>query len=338
MNEPDSLCMPVFTFSWPDACSPHAQAVEQHVIGWVEHYQLIPNQALRARTIRARYGWLAARCYPSAPLDLLKTIADFIAWLFLVDDLLFDWAEHLSPRTVAHITAIIDVLDLNDTQVHPGFGERALLDVCQRLRGQMDAEHFEHFAHGTRMVFASTALLILGRLNGEQMALRQYGCARRHGSGVAPCIALLDSATAAPLKSEVRFCPQVQQLKESANTIISLINDIFSVSSELKQPGHSANIVMLLAGQQHSLQEGIELSANKVRIEIERFTKLSEQLLDPASPALNHYIQGLKYWLSGHQRWLENDTARYDSTSFDSDAQQRSIAHAVNYADSVIMP
>ncbi|MGX5796905.1 terpene synthase family protein [Pseudomonas sp. E2-15] len=333
MNE--SLCLPVFSFKWPDACSPHAQVVENHVIEWVEKHQLMPNSNLRAHTVRCRYGWLAARCYPTAPLELLNTIADYIAWLFLVDDLFFDCAQVPSPRTVAHITAIIDVLDLNTAQLQPEFGERALLDICQRLRRHLDAERFAHFANGSRMIYGGVALQILAHINSEPVTLRQYRCLRRHGSGMIPAMALVDAASPVPLEGEVRFSAKIEQLEDSTNTIVSLTNDIFSLSTELKQTGLHENMVTLLAGQGHTLQEGIDITADKIRTEINNFTQHSNQLLVNASPALKYYIDGLRHWISGHQRWLEIDTSRYRAALFDSDADKRSMAHAIQCAHSV---
>lgn len=336
MNEP--LRIPVFTFKWPGACSPHAHAIEAHVIEWIERHQLTRNGELRARTIRARYGWLAARCYPNAPLQLLQTIADYIAWLFLVDDLFFDRVQTLSPHTVGNISAIIDVLDLNTSRPKPVYGERALLDICQRFRQQLDVERFQHFAHGTRMMYGAAALQILAHLNNNPTTLHQYECIRRHGSGLIPCLALVDSAAGLPLAGEIRFSPEVEQLKNSTNTIVSLSNDIFSLAIELKQPGQYENMVTLQAGHPPALQHGIDLTANKVRLEIERFTELSEQLLACAQPALKHYIEGLRYWLSGHQRWVEDDTARYSAEFSDSDADQQRVAEAVQARITLLRP
>lgn len=334
MNEPDALRLPTFTFPWPDACSPHAEAVEEHVIEWAEDQQLLPDDDLRDRTIRARYGWMAARCYPAASLERLKTIADYIIWLFLVDDLCFDRVQTLTPRTLAHITAFIDVLDLNTTQPTPLYGERALLDICQRLRQQLDRRAFVDFAQGTRMAYSGAAMQTLAHLSSEPITLGQYTCIRRHSSAVFPCIALLDSPVDAHLESHVRLSNELAQLRESANAIISLSNDIFSLDIELRQPGQYMNMVTLLTDSPHELQKGIDLTAKIVRDKIEHFTQLSEQLFKHANPVFKHYIQGLRSLISGHQRWVEYDTARYCVAFSHCDADQRSIARAIDCTDS----
>ena len=333
MNAPKSLRIPLFTFDWPGACSPYAQTVEKHVIEWADHHRLIDDSDLRARTIRARYGWLAARCYPTAPLDVLETIADYIAWLFLVDDLFFDRVQTLSPRTVAHITAIIDVFDLNILQPQPIFGERALFDLCQRLRRQLGTDQFQHFAHGTRMMYCGAPLQTLAHLNSAPITLRQYECIRRQGSGLIPCMLLIECTTGTQLEADWRFSPDVQQLRDATNTIVSLSNDIHSLNVELKQPGQHKNMVTLQSGQQHELQQVIDLTAHRVLAEIENFSERSEQLLINAPPGLKQYIQGLKYWLSGHQRWVESDTLRYASEFADNDADQNAVASKLRCTD-----
>lgn len=329
MNAPDSLRIPVFKFKWSEACSPHAAAIEQHVLEWMQDYQLTPESELRERTIRARYGWLAARCYPTAPLELLKTIADYIAWLFLIDDLCFDRVQTLSPRTISSMTAFLDVLDLNTLQPQPVFGERALLDICQRFRHQLGTERFQRFADGTRMMYGAAAMQALAHLHHEPVSARQYACIRRHGSGLIPCMTLIDSTLPIELKGKVQSCPEVEQLQHSTNVIVSLSNDIFSLNVELKQPGQHENMVTLMAQQKDQLQQGIDITAQLVREEIEHFTQLSEHLLISADFALRHYIQGLRYWLSGHQRWVEDDTKRYSVEYANCEADQRSIANAV---------
>lgn len=333
MNELESLHLPGFTFPWADACSPHADRIEHATIEWAKQHQLIANDEVLQRVIRGKFGWLAARCYPDSPPELLQPIADFLIWLFLTDDFFFDRVDTLTYQTITNVTAIIDVLDMDISGEQPVFGELALLDICRRLRPQLGAERFNSFAQGVRMTHGAAALQILVHLKSMPIGIRQYESIRRHGGAMQPCLELIDTANGYLLEAELRNRLDIEQLKRHANNVVCWTNDIYSLGIELKQPGQYENMISIYASQGYSLQEGIDRVASRIRAEIDSFLKISDAIPTDDTPALKHYIQGLRYWMSGHQRWVEVDTHRYSEAFSDLDSDQRSIAQVFNTID-----
>jgi hypothetical protein len=129
----DQIIVPTFDFPWSGSCHPDVSIVEKRMMEWGKAYGLFPDPEYQARAARARYGFLAARCYPRADRALLQTAADYFLWFFLADDLFVDRVETASASTIAHPTAMIDVLDYGRQRAHPVYGESAWLDVCRRL-------------------------------------------------------------------------------------------------------------------------------------------------------------------------------------------------------------
>ncbi|KAL1859368.1 hypothetical protein Plec18167_006676 [Paecilomyces lecythidis] len=79
-----------------EACCPHAQEVENCTLEWGDHYALFPEQKHRQRAERARYDWLASRCYPLAAKEFLQIASDYFLWFFLAADFFIDRVETLS--------------------------------------------------------------------------------------------------------------------------------------------------------------------------------------------------------------------------------------------------
>ncbi|MHC8327945.1 terpene synthase family protein [Pseudomonas sp. LB1P83] len=304
------LHIPVFELPWPGHCSPLAASIEQQTNAWLRKYGVIAHEHCAAKVARARYGWLAARCYPHAEPTLLQTIADYLAWFFLFDDLV-DRVSTFSPTAITHLTAIIDVLDLDQLSPLPLAQEVAWLDICQRLKQQLSGEQFQRFAQSMRMWTSTCSLLLLNQIHRQPVDTRQHETLRRHTSGVDACMVLADIASHSPLSPDDYFRADLQQLRLYANNIASWSNDIQSLVKELHEPGPHGNLVTCHAALGHTLQVSVDVVAQRVRDEISHFSRLSRSVSSHASPGICHSIMTMQDWLRGYQDWIENDTRRY---------------------------
>lgn len=323
--ELDRILIPVFDFPWPGSCHSEVEDVERSMIEWGLAHQLIPDDSYHARVVRTRYGFLAARCYPRAERGLLQAIADYFLWFFLADDLFIDRVDVVTPDTIRNLTAMIDVLDLDRQGSPPVYGESAWLDVCQRLRGYLSAEHFQRFATGMRLWASTAGLQILNHVQSHPIRIGSYETIRRHTSGMNPCLTLSDAANNGPITADEYHHPAIEALRVHANNVVCWSNDIQSVALEARQPGQFRNMVTIYAAQGHTLQEGIDITARRVRSEITAFARLAETVLMEASPQLSGYIDGMKYWMRGYQDWVDHDTARYARTYAKHDSDDRPV-------------
>jgi hypothetical protein len=322
----DRIVIPTFEFPWPGNCHPDVDSVENSMIEWGIKHRLIPNKDYRARIVRTRYGFLAARCYPRADRALLQAAADYFLWFFLTDDLFVDRVDTVTPETISNLTAMIDVLDFDHQGTPAVYGESAWFDVCQRLRGCLSAEHFERFANGMRLWASTAGLQIINHLQPHPIGVRHYETIRRHTSGMNPCLALSDAANSGAVTPDEYHHPAVQTLRRHANNVVCWSNDIQSLVVEARQPGQYRNMVTVYAAQGRTLQEAIDITAHRVRSEITAFAQLSQTVERQASPQLSGCITGLKDWMRGYQDWVERDTGRYASTHAEHDSDDRGIA------------
>ncbi|MFB6456174.1 hypothetical protein ACE38W_12955 [Chitinophaga sp. Hz27] len=318
-----ALRIPVFKLPWPEAISPYAAATEEKMLAWGEQYGLFLNDTYRERVKRTRYAYLAARCYPNASPDLLQVIADYFLWFFMADDLFVDRVETLNTETLQHLTAMIDVLDLQRSRPAPVYGELAWLDVCQRLRQLLSAEHFERFAQGMRLWATTAALQILNHLGSRSSQMTTYETIRRHTSGMNPCVALVDVANAGAVSPEIYYSADIQQLCLYVNNMVCWSNDIQSVPVEARQPGQFRNMVLIHAEEGRTLQEGVNYTANRIYEEIAKFIILSEELYPDASTTMASFMDGCKYWMKGYIDWVMQDTLRYATQFAAKDADDR---------------
>lgn len=273
--EQGPLRIPKFRFPWAPACHPDAESAEQGALEFAERFDLIPDEAYRARLVRARYGWFAARCYPDADRELLQILADYALWYYSADDLFVDRVETVNSRTIPNLTAMIDVLDHHRLGTEPVYGEHAWLDICTRLRRRLSHEHFQRFAHGMRMWASTAGLQIVNHLQQTSIDIPQYETIRRHTSGMNPCLDVADAAKAGPVTPDEFYDPEVQQLREHANNVVCWSNDVQSVSMEMNQPGQYRNMVVIYATQGLTLQQSVDLVAARVNAEIAAFQLLA---------------------------------------------------------------
>jgi Terpene synthase family 2, C-terminal metal binding len=220
---------------------------------------------------------------------------------------------------------MIDVLDLDRQGTPPVYGESAWLDLCQRLRRYLSAEHFQRFATGMRLWASTAALQILNHLQPHPIGLSSYETIRRHTSGMNPCLALSDAASTGPITPDEYHHPAIQQLRMHANNVVCWSNDIQSLVVEARQPGQFRNMVTIYTSQGHTLQEAINITAQRVRSEITAFAQLSETVEKRASHQLSGCITGLKDWMRGYQDWFDHDTGRYATAHAEHDSDDRSV-------------
>jgi hypothetical protein len=290
---------------------------------WGKECGLFPDPDYRARAGRASYGFLAARCYPRADHALLQAAADYFLWFFLADDLFVDRVETASAGTIAHLTAMIDVLDYGRQHAHPVYGELAWIHVCRRLRAYLSAEHFDRFATGMRLWASTAGLQIINHIQQHPIEISHYETIRRHTSGMNPCLALSDAASAGPVTPSEYHHPAVHQLRMHANNVVCWSNDIQSLVMEARQPGQFRNMVTIYVSQGHALQEAVDITAGRVRAEIDSFASLAAQVEKHASANLSGYLTGMRDWMRGYQDWFDHDTERYAAGRAEYEADDR---------------
>jgi hypothetical protein len=246
--------------------------------------------------------------------------------------------ETVTPDTLSNLTAMIDTLDFDRLGPCPVYGESAWLDVCKRLRRRLSAEHFDRFAQGMRLWASTAGLQILNHIQRQPIPVRTYEAIRRHTSGMNPCLALADTASAGAVAPDEYHSAAFHRLRLHANNVVCWSNDIQSLVVEIRQPGQFRSMVTIFAEQDGSLQAGIDRTANRVRAEIEAFIRLSQAVEAGASREVSGFITGLKSWMRGYQDWVDSDTGRYAMAFAEQDSDDRGIALPASWPPSPTAP
>ncbi|WP_141697303.1 terpene synthase family protein [Pseudomonas aylmerensis] len=250
-----------------------------------------------------------ARCSPYARL-LDQPVT---GW---VDDVVFDQPHPPAPQTLAAVAAIFDVLEQAAASTTTFFAEPAWRDLCRQFKQFLGVKRLQHFSHGIRMMYGSTALLLVGYLHALPLSVSHYETLRRYRIGLIPSFELSGICADLQLRDRDRdrYSPAVQQLTAHANNIISWSNVRYSLGDELEQRGRYENIVIAYASQGCTLQEAISRVSDRMRNEFAHFSALCTLLSQRNSAPLDAYIRDLQTWIVGHQLWMQDDTARYLTT------------------------
>jgi hypothetical protein len=300
----DGLHVPELPYPWASGCSPHAPFVEARLQQWLMQHGLIPNEHDRARIAQAKFGWLAARCHPRAPVERLQTIARFYAWYFLVDDWFVGRTEKVSAYTISNLTAVIDVLDIGRIGNEPVYGETAWVDLCRQLRLSMSDAQFQRFAHAMHLWVGMAGLRMLEHTHASVPRARRHEAMLRHAGGLYPCLYLIDFANGLPLAQEDYDRINVQQLRRHTNRIVCWSSDVQHLRLDVRQSAPHRNSVALYLSQGYSLQRSVDRVSERIRLEVDAFLRTANSVRENAGPALFHYINGLKHWMSGYRDWL----------------------------------
>ena len=103
-SKPDFIVLPDFLSycSWTSSTHPSLVAIAEQSSKWLEKCFPGLSEKGRERIYRHQYGALAAYCYPECDETRLRTIADFITFLFHIDDL-FDGTGACGTKEMADI-------------------------------------------------------------------------------------------------------------------------------------------------------------------------------------------------------------------------------------------
>ncbi|MBE9032491.1 hypothetical protein IQ266_22390, partial [filamentous cyanobacterium LEGE 11480] len=91
--------------------SPFSDRIEQSTREWVKQFNLLPDQKTFERFCSINYGWLGARFFPYASEAQATIGAQWIAWLFTLDDEFDESAVGSQPQMLAQaFQAFVDIL------------------------------------------------------------------------------------------------------------------------------------------------------------------------------------------------------------------------------------
>ncbi|MFJ4978472.1 terpene cyclase [Streptomyces coeruleorubidus] len=308
---------------FPPELNPHADAAVSHLVQWTEERGLVGNVVARKRFEHADFGWFAAVTYPTADEQGLCLVADWFAWLFLLDDQLDDGGLGKDPaRTGELMSQLFEVLGGNGEDVATGAPAlvTSLADLWRRTSaGPAWRERFvQHVISGGLAARWEAD----NRARGTVPDVESYVENRRHTGAIYVCMDLIEVVERLDLPAPVYESEPFTRALRSACDVVCWTNDLYSLDKE-SALGEYHNLVSVV---QHADGLSADRAADRVtgRIagEIEEFLRYEAEALH-AWPGhlgqLSAYFAGMRSWMRGNLDWSANTRRYRDAAANQSD-------------------
>jgi 2-methylisoborneol synthase len=137
----------------------------------------------------------------------------------------------------------------------------------------------------------------------EYLVMRQFNNFR-------PCLSIVDAVDGYELPEQVYARPEIQRVTALAGNATTIVNDLYSFTKELSDPGH-LNLPQVVAANERCGLKAAYLKSVEIHNRIMDAFDEESAALSAASPLVARYTEGLAAWVSGNHEWHATNTHRY---------------------------
>ncbi|MFE2140998.1 selina-4(15),7(11)-diene synthase [Streptomyces sp. NPDC059456] len=301
---PDLLVPPIFSPIQPEIHPAHAE-IDVQTAAWAETFR-IGSEELRGRLVRQDIGTFAARILPSAGQGSVSLLADFVFWLFGVDDGHCEEGElGQRPGELAGVLSRLlrvaqnpDAPMLLDDPLAAG-----LRDLRYRVCSHGTAGQAARWVDSLREYFLSVVWEASHRGSGTVPDLNDYTLMRLYSGATSVVFPMLEMGGGYELQPYERDHTSVRAIGEMASFIITWDNDIFSHHKERNGLNYYVNALRVLEEQGHSADQALRIAISQRDRVMCLFMRLSSALAREGSPQLRRYLDSLACFIRGAQDW-----------------------------------
>lgn len=311
-STPVEVTFPPIWCPFPARLHPDAAGLDDHIIAWARHADLIRDGSAVTHFHRAGFGRFAAAVYPRA--DRLELVAEWQVYNWIVDDQLDEGHVARTPaqrlHTAAELGAQLDP-DL-DAPAPTGPLAAALAELWERTAKPFTrawrerfAAHYRDFLWYTILPHAEPA-----RIAGQSLA--DFARRRRLNSGCEMSFDLIEPANSTEIPAAVAASDAYRAVRDAANDVISWTNDIYSVHKETARGDHDHLAAVLWRLEGGSWQAALDRAAAMVGQRTEDFRSACQDVrgmkplfgLDPHGwAAVEDSLTDLGSWIAGSLEW-----------------------------------
>jgi hypothetical protein len=255
---------------------------------------------------------LICRTSPRAGADTIGLVADWLLWLFPLDDL----CEHVFATSAAAETVPAGdtglVSRLSATAL-PRIVTTGMADFCTAVTARMSSGWGERFrrdldrylVHAIRHAGTSTV--------DDLPELDDFLVLRREEGAAKPTIDLIEVAVRADLPEAFRGSPAWRQLHNACADVLTWCNDIYSYRKE-RYAGNRFNLIDVLARHdQLSEQDAHSRAVGMVNRKAQEFVAGAARLVhsaefssltEDARSDVLRCVEGMQYWMRGQYDWF----------------------------------
>ncbi|MDT0378341.1 selina-4(15),7(11)-diene synthase [Streptomyces sp. DSM 42041] len=313
----------------PPAIHPRHQAVDRQNAAWAHAFG-IGSTELRDKLVASEIGTFAARILPEGDEEVARLLADFILWLFGVDDGHCEEGElgadpGLLAGELSRLLRVAQNPEAPMLQQDPL--AHGLRDLSRRMAHHGTPAQVTRWVDALREYFLSVVWEAGYRSHATVPDLNDYTLMRLYDGATSVVLPLLEMGHGYELDPGERDHRSVRAAAEMAYFVITWDNDLFSYHKESRAGQHYLNVLRVL---QHHRGMDPEDALRTAVAQRDRVMVLFERLCDHltstvAGPRLRQYLRSLGHFIRGAQDWgisshrytTPDDPARLPSTFLD---------------------
>jgi len=312
-----NFTIPSIYCPFPSAISPYAEKIHRHTLDWVQQLNLVTSEKAYKRLRASKFGRLAARAYPDAPLDRLEIVSDWNTWLFILDDQCDEWGLGKHPEQLAALhSRCLEILSGSMPNSEDVALVYALYDIRTRIQPLMSLSWLTRFVQSAAEYFESTVWEAKNRFQGIWPDSPTYILMRPYTGGLYTDIDLIELTNGIALPLQIRKHPRIQQLAVITNNVVCWSNDIISLQKEFNHQDMHNLVLVFHHHRQISLQSAIDQVARLIESQVRQFIILEKSL--PSFGAdidrdIEKFIAVMRAWMRGNLDW-SFESGRYQPT------------------------
>jgi len=298
---------------------PDVEALVEHTLKWMHRFGLLPDQPDAATRARS-HCMLIARAYPTASFDRLAMIIDFINWLpdDICENLSIGGASTRELHTLlSQMHAVIGTPDTYIQGKYNGGGSftDALRDIWSRMTRASTPEWRKRFGRHVKSYIEGVVWEASNHDVGLIPSRAVYQSMRSYTSGMYMLWDFIEFTGDFLLPDTVLEDPMIAELARTANMVVALSNDIFSLHKEALN-GDVHNIVIVLQQEEALTREKACRRAVELHdAQVGHYCALEEILPsfgNRIDQDLARYCEGLRIWMRANYDW-STVTPRYNA-------------------------
>ncbi|WP_280702674.1 selina-4(15),7(11)-diene synthase [Kitasatospora sp. GP82] len=310
----NQLCAvpPLFSPFRP-AIHPRHEALDRRTAAWAAEFE-IGSAELRSRLVTHKIGTFAARILPTGDEEVVAILADFVLWLFGVDDGYCEEGElgRRPGELLGVLSRLLRVAQNPDAPMLLGDPlAQGVRDLQRRMSRYGTDGQIRRWVDALREYFLAVTWEAEHRSREAVPDLNDYALMRLYNGATSVVLPLLEMGHAYELPPHERDRPAVRAVEEMAHFVIGWDNDLLSHHKESRKGGYYLNVIRVL---EHTYRitsdQAISMAiAQRDRV-VCHFVRHCDYMRTDGSPELRKYLDSLAAFIRAAQDW-ELDSPRY---------------------------
>lgn len=293
---------------------------ESQTLAWTARHGLAKAEDGIAKLAAMKPAALAAHCYPSADIEKTCTLANWMSWLFILDDLNDEaglgWCPDDAERM---LSSVYEAAFEGGASACRDALAQALSDFWTGVHPNMAPAWRRRFSRHVANYFAACVWQAAHRAVQQTPRLDTFAQMRRDAGAIWPSFDLIEWVAGTVLPSSLYLTSTYQSLLTSAADVVCWTNDLLTLDKEMAH-GDTQNMILVMQGARGgSLQDAVDAVVLLADGRVKDFMAAEAELdgvldllrfQDGQRAHVAQCVAMLRAWMRGHVEW-GTQTRRY---------------------------